>query len=739
MQVRRSVVLVLLVTFLFATVFSQNAVRGQVVMSEFSVSISPSYLSVDQGSSGRATATVTSLGDFNSPVQLDIMGLPSDVSASFNSNPVTPPAGASASSQVNFAVGTDVSAGSYPLTLMATAGESSQQDSLTLTVTSSGPPPDFEISVLPNSYSVPQGGSVEATVQVTSIGSFSSTVSLSSNGAPPGVDVVFSPSDVFVSSGASTVSTVTFTVSANVPAESYDLSLTGTSSDGGQTHSCSFELIVTSSGPPADFDLSVAPNSMSLTQGASGEATLTLIPEGDFTSTVTLSSTGAPSGIDVSFSPSEINPISSAPTSTVAITVDTAVPVGPYEIVLTGTTGLGGQSHSITLALDVTSSAPPDFDISVVPNSFSVAQGDSGETTLSVNPTSGFSSTVSLSSAGAPSGVNLRFSPNEIIVAAGSSLSSIVTVTVGLTVPSGAYEISLTGTTEAGGPTHSCTLEVIVTTSSSPDFVISLTSPSINIQQGTVGTNTLTINPVGGFFSTVYLSTNMIFPGISITFSPNQITPLPGASLTSRVSINVGSTVRAGTYSIPLLATTGSGGLSHIYTLTLIVTSSSFPDFTLTASSPALYIPQGSSGISTFTISSLSGFSSSVQLSASWLTSAPQGVTFTLPTPVTPLPNQSASSILTITTQPTSSTGSFVLRVTSSSGSLIHTADVNVQISGTSSTTTTMNPTTTVTSTTMVTTQATRDYTPTYAGIALVVIVLLGMGIFALRRKRTTN
>jgi hypothetical protein len=390
--------------------------------------------------------------------------------------------------------------------------------------------------------------------------------------------------------------------------------------------------------------------------------------------------------------------------------------------------------------LDVTSSAPPDFDISVVPNSFSVAQGDSGEATISVSPTGGFFSTVYLSSAGAPSGVNLEFSPSEIIVAAGSSLSSIVTVTVGPTVPYGAYEISLTGTTEAGGQPHSITLRLVVTTSSSPDFGISLSSPSINIQQGTVGTNTLTINPVGGFSSTVYLSTNGIFPGIGITFSPNQITPLAGASLKSMVFIKVGSTVRAGTYSIPLLGTTGSGGLSHIYTLTLIVTSNSFPDFTLAASSQVLYIPQGSRGISTFTVSSLSGFSSSVQLSVSWLTSAPQGVTFTLPTPVTPLPNQSTSSILTVTTQPTSSTGSFVLRVTSSSGSLIHTVDVNVQISGTSSTTTMMNSTTSVTiATTMVTTQATHDYTPTYAGIALVVIVLLGMGIFALRRKRTTN
>jgi hypothetical protein len=65
---------------------------------------------------------------------------------------------------------------------------------------------------------------------------------------------------------------------------------------------------------------------------------------------------------------------------------------------------------------------------------------------------------------------------------------------------------------------------------------------------------------------------------------------------------------------------------------------------------------------------------------------------------------------------------------------------LNVEISGASSTTTTMNPTTTVTiATTMTTTQATRDYTPTYAGVALAVIALLGVGVFMLRRKRATN
>ena len=739
MRIRNSIVIVFLVACLLAAVSPHAAVQGQ-VGSGFSVSISPSYLSIDQGSSGQATVTVASFGDFNSPVQLDITNLPSDVSASFDSNPLTPSAGGSASSGVFFNVGANAAVGSYSLTLTATGGEGSQQDSLSLAVTSSGPSPDFEISINPTSNSVSQGGTTAANIQVTSIGSFSGTVSLSSSGAPSDVGVTFSPSELTVSSVALAVSTVTFTVGANVPVGSYDLSLVGSSGMGGVSHSCTFGLVVTSSGPPADFHLLVAPDSMSLVQGASGEATLTLIPEGDFSSTVSLSSTGAPSDVDVTFSPSEINPITSASTSTVTITVGSSTQSGSYELVLTGTTGGDGQSHSVSLTLDVTSQA--DFDISVVPNSFSIRQGESDQTTVSVSPVGDFSATVSLSSAGAPTGVDVALSPTDIVVAPGSSLTSTVTVTVGPTVPSGPYEITLTGTTQAGGPAHSCTMEVIVTSyGPSSDFGISISPASINIQQGTVATSMLTLNPVGGFTSTVYFSTTGMPSGTSVTFVPNQITPLAGASLDSRVSINVGSIVPAGTYSIPILATTGPGGLSHVYTLMLTVTSSSIPDFTITTSPQTLYVSQGSSDAVKLTVSSVSGFSSSVQLSVSWLTSAPQGVTFTLPTPITPLPNQPANSILTITTQPASSTGSFMLRVTANSGSISRTVDLNVQISGTTSGSTTMVNTTTATASTTVTvtTETTQGFSSAFAGIALAAIALLGIGAFMLRRKRPTN
>ncbi|HLA78129.1 MAG TPA: hypothetical protein VJU18_11170, partial [Vicinamibacteria bacterium] len=59
---------------------------------DFSLSCSPSSLSVQQGSSGTSTCTVTSTGGFNSAVSLACASLPSGVGCSYNPASVTPPA-----------------------------------------------------------------------------------------------------------------------------------------------------------------------------------------------------------------------------------------------------------------------------------------------------------------------------------------------------------------------------------------------------------------------------------------------------------------------------------------------------------------------------------------------------------------------------------------------------------------------------------------------------------------------
>lgn len=84
---RRLVLSPLLILILSAPVVaSPTAVLAQVVMSPFALSISPSDLTIDQGSSGSATATVTSLGDFSSSVQLGVMGLPNGVDATISAS-----------------------------------------------------------------------------------------------------------------------------------------------------------------------------------------------------------------------------------------------------------------------------------------------------------------------------------------------------------------------------------------------------------------------------------------------------------------------------------------------------------------------------------------------------------------------------------------------------------------------------------------------------------------------------
>ena len=103
-------------------------------------------------------------------------------------------------------------------------------------------------------------------------------------------------------------------------------------------------------------------------------------------------------------------------------------------------------------------------------------------------------------------------------------------------------------------------------------------------------------------------------------------------------------------------------------------------DFTLSASPPALTITAGSLRTSTITVASISGFSSPVALSYSWLGATPSGVTVTLPGPVMPPPDGSTTSELQVFASSTATIGTFTLRITGSSGTLSSNIDVSIQV-----------------------------------------------------------
>jgi pseudomonalisin len=206
-----------------------------------------------------------------------------------------------------------------------------------------------------------------------------------------------------------------------------------------------------------DFTLAASPTSVSATQGGSTSSTITTTVSGGFSSAVALTSSGAPTGTTVSFSPTSIAAPGSG-SSSMTITVGSSTAVGTYTITVTGTGG--SKTHTASVTLTVSSVASPDFGISASPTSLSKAQGTSGTSTITTAGTGGFSSAIALTASGAPTGTTVSFSPTSI--AAPGNGSSTMTVTVGSTTAAGTYTITVTGT--GGSKTHTATVTLTVTT-----------------------------------------------------------------------------------------------------------------------------------------------------------------------------------------------------------------------------------------------------------------------------------
>jgi len=101
---------------------------------DFSISASPTTLTMAQGESRTTTISVLSINNFNSAVTLSISNWPSGVSYSFNPTDVIPPAGQSATSILTIAVAKNAPLGTYGLTITGTSGSLVRTFVVTITV-----------------------------------------------------------------------------------------------------------------------------------------------------------------------------------------------------------------------------------------------------------------------------------------------------------------------------------------------------------------------------------------------------------------------------------------------------------------------------------------------------------------------------------------------------------------------------------------------------------------------------
>jgi hypothetical protein len=118
----------------------------------------------------------------------------------------------------------------------------------------------------------------------------------------------------------------------------------------------------------------------------------------------------------------------------------------------------GNVTHSTTVTLMVSAATTGDFTIVATPSSQTVTEGGTSSTTYTttISAENGFTSTVSFSVSGLPTGVTGSFNPTSV---AGSGKSTL-TVSASSQAKVGTYTLSIKGT--SGSLIHSTTVTLVV-------------------------------------------------------------------------------------------------------------------------------------------------------------------------------------------------------------------------------------------------------------------------------------
>ncbi len=194
----------------------------------------------------------------------------------------------------------------------------------------------------------------------------------------------------------------------------------------------------------------------------------------------------------------------------------------------------------------------PDFSFSLSASSLHLNQAASTAASLKVTPLHGFIGQVTFSAAGLPPGVTVAFTPNPG--------STTITFSALPNAPLGAFSVAVTGV--SGTLTHSLNLSLQVWPP--PDFKLSTSAATLNVTQGSLITNEITVSSVNGFSGSPVFSVSGLPAGLTASFSPANSHTSSALTLAAAVSapttaspVNITLTATAGSivHSIPLAVT----------------------------------------------------------------------------------------------------------------------------------------------------------------------------------------
>jgi pseudomonalisin len=402
------------------------------------------------------------------------------------------------------------------------------------------------------------------------------------------------------------------------------------------------------------FALTPSAYTVSAQQGTPGSLSLAVAPQGGFASPVTLSASGAPTGVAVTFS---------SPTVTAAAPVTVTFTAGAAAVAGTGTVTLTGSGGGLTRMASVTLTViVPTFSLTPAATSAGVAPGSTTQVALSTVALNGFKSAIALSAGGLPSGVTASFAPASI--ASPGTGSSTLTLAASSTAAAGTYALTVTGTGGAVTQTAPLSLTVVV-----PTFTLTVNAASALGEANS--SIPIGVSTVAGpsFKSAIALSVAGLPSGVTASFAPASIaSPGTGSSI---LTLTLSSSAAAGTY--PLTVTATGGGVTRTAPLSLLVPAATFA---LTTNAAGVIIAPGGSIPVTVSTAAQNGFKSAIALS---VTGLPSGVTAGFAPAGIASPG-TGSSTLTLAASAAAAAGTYTLTVTATGGGVTKTAPLSLTI-----------------------------------------------------------
>jgi Domain of unknown function (DUF1929)/PKD domain len=398
-----------------------------------------------------------------------------------------------------------------------------------------------------------------------------------------------------------------------------------------------------------DFALTASPSTQNIVPGSTAMETLAVAGNGDFTGSVTFTISGLPSGVTASFSPSSV---SGSGSTTITLTASSTTALGSYPLTVTGSSG--SESHTATFTLSVLTSLPAANAISIqfvgTGSALSSSQIAGVASTSNWNPAQGPSSSTPLSlinSIGAATTATVTWTADDMWAEGLSDNNANLqmmngyldnsdqdTTTIAVTgVPSNANGFNIY--VYANGSTNGSNTGIYQISGSG----ITTTSTTLTYKSNFNGTFTQATasNPVGNYV--VFTIPNV--PSFTISAIPST-----ASTGYERAPVN-------GLQIVPIVS-----------------------DFTISANPSSTTVGLGSTTTYTVNVAALGNFAGTVTLSATGLPS--EATPSFSPATI----SGSGTSTLTVTTGSGTPVGTSTIAIAGTSGSLSHSTNVSMSVSG---------------------------------------------------------